>query len=51
MFSGAITPGKAIARKPADIVIRGMAAGLLKVPQHLSIYISAKDQALSLSRF
>ncbi len=25
--------------------------GLLKVPQHLSIYISEKDKALSLSRF
>ena len=28
-----------------------LADGLLKVPQHLSIYISAKDQALSISRF
>jgi esterase/lipase superfamily enzyme len=28
-----------------------LADGLLKVPQHLSIYISAKDKALSLSRF
>ena len=29
MFSGAITPGKAIACKPAGIVIRGMAAGII----------------------
>ena len=29
MFSRAITPGKAIARKHADIVIRGMAAGIV----------------------
>ena len=28
-----------------------LADGLLKVPQHLSIYISGKDQALSISRF
>ena len=28
-----------------------LADGLLKVPQHLSIYISEKDKALSLSRF
>ncbi|MGB5748498.1 MAG: alpha/beta hydrolase [Desulfobacterales bacterium] len=28
-----------------------LADGLLTVPQHLSIYISEKDQALSLSRF
>ena len=28
-----------------------LADGLLKVPQHLSIYVSGKDQALSISRF
>ena len=28
-----------------------LADGLLKVPQHLSIYVSEKDKALSLSRF
>jgi esterase/lipase superfamily enzyme len=34
-----------------DVFGAYLADGLLKVPQHLSIYISEKDKALSLSRF